>query len=752
MNPDRTGSRPNENTRRRFLQNATAATLIGPALTQAGSTMLFGGESVVEKKPAQKTGRHALLVGCTKYPSLPLGQQLRGPANDVVLMRQLLIARFGFTAKQIVTLAERQTSQNRKPTRENIVREFERLTRVVRQGDRVVILLSGHGSRQPDNDPGNPDDPEPDGFDEIFLPSDIGEWDGSTNKVKNSIVDDEIRGWLDAIRRRGATVWFVADSCHSGTLSRGGSDETARQVPASQLVPEQVMKRAQAAATPKKTASGPGASAEPTGGLVALYAAQADEPTYEKRLPPDSDKRKPFGLLTYAINEILTRSKTPMSYRQLAQGVHQLYVQWGRSYPTPLLEGADVDREVLGRDIWSGWSRFRLIKDARGRLTVNTGTLQGVRNGSVLRVYPLSGKTRGAQPVGHVRVMSEGTLESVVMPVAFEKIPLKRDLPANAPCEIAYRTYGDFRLRVAVAQVDLDGQPISTRERQKLTGLLRELSDGNHSFVKPVASTADTEWVIGMRNKQVYLIPPGGLLVDRPRGSVKKDAVKSTLFGPAALDGQLRDWLGERLQRIARVRNLMSLAEGPGIIAGGGADVQLELVRYKSLSDTKPQPVRWTNGVTLKAGDIVAFRVQNRGTAPVDVTLLFIGSSYGIEAFVPSSPVYAGVRLGPGKKLLSHRARVTPTAGLEHMMLIATRSRVQEQPANFGWLAQPSLERARAINPGPKSPLRQLLETSAFAEGQARGLKPVATESQVIRVLSWEVSDGKNKEKRTKPE
>ena len=754
MPSNRSESRPTESTRRRFLRRTAAATLIGPALATAGSTTLVGAEPDAKKASSPKAGRYALLVGCTKYPSLPLGMQLRGPANDVVLMRQLLMGRFGFSARQIVTLAERQTRPDRKPTRGNIVREFERLTKVVRQGDRVVILLSGHGSRQPDNDPVNPDDPEPDGFDEIFLPSDIGDWDGDAQRVKNSIVDDEIRGWLDRIRRRGATVWFVADSCHSGTLSRGGSDETARQVPAGQLIPERVMKRARAAAVSKstsgKTPAGGQTSPAPTGGLVALYAAQPDEPTYEKRLPPDSDKRKPYGLLTYAINEILTRSTAPMSYRQLAQAVHQLYVQWGRAYPTPLLEGADIDREVLGRDTWSGWSRFRLVKDAQGRLTVNAGTLQGVRKESVLRVFSLSGKTPGAQPIGHVRVVSEGTLESVVVPVAFGKVSRTQNLPANAPCEIAYRTYGDFRLQVAVARIDLDGQPISTNERQKLSGVLRELADGKHSFVKPVVSTADAEWVIGLREKNVYLVPPGGLVVDRTRGSERVVAASSPLFGPAPLDARLKDWLGKRLQRIARVRNLMSLADGPGVIAATGADVQLELVRYQSLSDANPQPVRWSNGVTLKTGDIVAFRVKNRGTTPVDVTLLFIGSGYGIEAFVPSSPVYAGVRLNPGKKLLSPRARVTPTAGLEHMMLIATRSRVQEQPANFGWLAQPSLERARAVSSVPPSPLRQLLETSAFAEGQARGLTPVATESQVIRVLSWEVRGGTRKQKRNK--
>jgi hypothetical protein len=39
---------------------------------------------------------------CTKYPNLTTGFQLRGPANDVVLMRRLLVERFGFPALPLI--------------------------------------------------------------------------------------------------------------------------------------------------------------------------------------------------------------------------------------------------------------------------------------------------------------------------------------------------------------------------------------------------------------------------------------------------------------------------------------------------------------------------------------------------------------------------------------------------------------------------------------------------------------------------
>src|ERR1700733_8133756 len=46
---------------------------------------------------------HALLVGCTKYDNLP-GHSLKGPANDVDLMRKVLERDFSVDPKNIAVL------------------------------------------------------------------------------------------------------------------------------------------------------------------------------------------------------------------------------------------------------------------------------------------------------------------------------------------------------------------------------------------------------------------------------------------------------------------------------------------------------------------------------------------------------------------------------------------------------------------------------------------------------------------------
>src|SRR5262245_11476643 len=142
--------------------------------------------------------RRALLVGVTKYPNLAPHFQLEEPADDVVLMKATLVERFQVPPENITTLSEVEGEKNadRLPTRTNIEREFKRLAELTRPGDEVIILLGGHGSQQPEKP--NAKEPEIDGLDEIFLPRDVGKWDGK-GSVENAIIDDELGEWITAI-------------------------------------------------------------------------------------------------------------------------------------------------------------------------------------------------------------------------------------------------------------------------------------------------------------------------------------------------------------------------------------------------------------------------------------------------------------------------------------------------------------------------------------------------------------------------
>src|SRR5947209_4341962 len=89
---------------------------------------------------AVRKDRHALLVGCTKYPGLGEKFWLTGPGNDVIMVRDLLLKQFAFSPDHVMTLSEKEGEMkgaDRYPTRANIEREFKRLAKVARAGDQV---------------------------------------------------------------------------------------------------------------------------------------------------------------------------------------------------------------------------------------------------------------------------------------------------------------------------------------------------------------------------------------------------------------------------------------------------------------------------------------------------------------------------------------------------------------------------------------------------------------------------------------
>ncbi|NQT40886.1 MAG: caspase family protein, partial [Planctomycetes bacterium] len=410
-----------------------------------------------EEKPLRKPTQHALLVGCTIYDNLPISAQLMGATNDVELMANLLTGTFDFPEKNVRQLSERTGKRADRPLRANICREFEQLTKRAGKGDRVVVLLSGHGTQQPDDDPDNADDPEPDGMDEVFCPADLDmDFAPGAKGIPNAVTDDELRGWLQAIRERGASVWVVVDACHSGTSVRG--TEVLRQIAPEQLLPREVLDAARPVSSTRGIHSETDAldGETDTGGLVAIYAAQPHEPTVEMRLPRNAADGQWHGLLTYTLVKVLTEAESKLTYTELVQRIHAEYVSSRRIGPTPLIEGSDRHREVLGKQQWPERSRLVLKSGRGGILELGAGSLHGLTVGTILAVYPPPGEKESEQPLGHVRIRRLRLAESIVEPCAYDPLPLRKDLPLGGRCEVVHWEYGDLRLRVAVDVSEAD--------------------------------------------------------------------------------------------------------------------------------------------------------------------------------------------------------------------------------------------------------------------------------------------------------
>src|SRR5579864_1078029 len=65
---------------------------------------------------------HALLIGVSSYPSLPADRQLRGPRNDVLMLRDTL-SRAGVPERNILVLAD-GVAGAQVPTRAAILNGF----------------------------------------------------------------------------------------------------------------------------------------------------------------------------------------------------------------------------------------------------------------------------------------------------------------------------------------------------------------------------------------------------------------------------------------------------------------------------------------------------------------------------------------------------------------------------------------------------------------------------------------------------
>ncbi|PIN03563.1 Metacaspase involved in regulation of apoptosis [Handroanthus impetiginosus] len=145
-------------------------------------------------------GKRAFLCGVTYKKQK---RELRGTAQDVKNMRELLVGQFCYPTESILILAEEESY--RPPTRKNIEYGFQWLMKGIQPGDSLVFYFSGHGLRQR-----NLNGDEVDGFDETICPVDF--------ETNGMIVDDDINETIVRPLIPGVTLHGIFDSCHSGTI------------------------------------------------------------------------------------------------------------------------------------------------------------------------------------------------------------------------------------------------------------------------------------------------------------------------------------------------------------------------------------------------------------------------------------------------------------------------------------------------------------------------------------------------------
>ena len=136
----------------------------------------------------------AVCVGINNYPGTNM--DLAGCVNDAIDWRDLLRGR----GCHVDVLLDREA------TRARIVEALGTAIREASGDDHVVFTFSGHGSWLPDDDRD-----EPDARDEMMCPHDV---------MKDEfLLDDDLHD-LFCAKAAGVRIYVIADSCHSGSVTR----------------------------------------------------------------------------------------------------------------------------------------------------------------------------------------------------------------------------------------------------------------------------------------------------------------------------------------------------------------------------------------------------------------------------------------------------------------------------------------------------------------------------------------------------
>lgn len=214
-----------------------------------------------------KAETRSLVVGIDKYIH---GTSLHGAVADARDIHKTLKG---------IGVTDRTLLLDDQATKTAIWKKWNELVARSRKGDTIIFTYAGHGAQEPEV--GDTRD-EADGLDEVFL---LGGFTEDISGNGERIVDDEIGAWFEEARLKGIQVIFVADSCHSGTMTR--------RIDKRVEVPERFSSYTVNDTFPPPKVQGP--SPEEQGHVLFLAASQDDQKTPE--LPVEGKLR---GVLSWS--------------------------------------------------------------------------------------------------------------------------------------------------------------------------------------------------------------------------------------------------------------------------------------------------------------------------------------------------------------------------------------------------------------------------------------------------------------------
>jgi hypothetical protein len=688
--------------------------------------------------PPSNARNYALVIGVSKYPSLPEAHWLEGAGNDALSVAAFL-REHGFEDRDITVLTESKTASRIRisgaPTRAAILQALQSLATTAAPGDIVYLHFSGHGSLQPASKTVKGGAVfKKNGLDEIFLPRDIGTWDKEIQAVKYALTDDELLDAMTRIRNAGAFVWAVFDSCNSGDIARGApSPEHQRRVEMTELgIPDAAVRQAEQSSQdlPAGQGSAKSASGVPSfledpriplsshaGSMVVFSAAQSYETAPEDLLRLANGDAAWHGLFTYTLLQTLEQYPG-LTYRQIAQQIVARYSAMQRTTPTPVFQG-DLDVRALGARGDPAPPQWR-VDTEDGQPYVMAGALADLGAGSIVALLDQPAEAT-EQALGFAQVVSPGSDRSLLRPYEYNNKPAPTidALPPTTYARLIQRSYA-MTLTVARpcdARMSPAGPvtpPIPCKSTdQEVNETVAALEGGDQGLIHWVdAGDPGAQIRLVVADSQLWLTPPSGDLV---RGSTPAlPILKDTQTFQSSVQAALR--------RIAKATNLLTLSTDT---TDSATAVGVSVLARPPGAASQFAPLQFTERPDVLSGTDLRIDLTNESDVPLDVTVLYIDARWGITALYPQTSgrnnrieAHAHDRIGGGGLNGKLTINADP-AGTEHLLVIAVPARQQDLLTDYSFLAQPSLPVSRG---GASTPLKELLTRAGFIGGVTRGI------------------------------
>lgn len=570
-------------------------------------------------QPEQTLNIYALLIGIDGYNPNRLYKNLKGAVRDINLVASYLLETLKIPAERVFKLtspnpevAATIETKDLEPTYENIVAQFNAITKIAQPGEQVYIYYSGHGGRATTI---YPELKGADQNDEGIVPMDIG-------AGGRYLLDVELATLLKRMTDKGLIVTVIMDCCHSGGATRGDAairsgDETDKTPPNKESLvakDEELIKNWK---IQTGGLNGEIAGAPPANNYVLLAACRPNEYAYEYTF----DGKERHGALTYWLIQTLATSSTGLSFRKLYDRV---CAQIQSKFPQqlPMLVG-DGTRAVFGNEsLPHHYSVTVMSVDSnRKQVTLNAGLAQGLSSGTQFAIYPLnatdfSNRQQQQAIVEIVEVQASKSMARVLEPEEGgievpEELQIEPGSPAvmvAAPVTLVRRVLlldnkeaGDKEHQLPAEWVDKQNEALQA-VRQALTGngwVIEVKAGDEQQSDYQVAVGRDGEYEIASETPLKNL---GKLLkIDEP------DSAKAVI---------------KRLVHLSKYQAVQSL-DNP--------DSELNKYVDFELLDVNRKPFADPSNIVIKQGQSMVLRIKNTSSQPLNIAILDLDSTWAIS-------------------------------------------------------------------------------------------------------------------------